>query len=248
MEGIFVLLIVGMHALADLVGGGARRDEGRLQARGPGLQRQHDFGDVAGDDDIDLVLIDRALEGANGIGGGGVVVVGDDFDLAAIDAALGVDLIGGHLRGLRDRRTGDRLCFSDHADLDGISSKSRAGSCDEAEGCSAKEPAQGPEYRRSGFHRGFSPLVNYSNCLVTHWHGTRVLSKRNRAATRGKGPQLKSIIGRWAGALRPDLQPSMIATARVQPADARSIFTGKHDTMKPVGGSCSRLCSFSIWQ
>src|ERR1700754_3419668 len=30
--------------------------------------------------------------------------------------------------------------------------------------------------------------------------------------------------------------PSMIATARVQPADARSIFTGKHDTEKPVDG------------
>ena len=44
------------------------------------------------------------------------------------------------------------------------------------------------------------------------------------------------------------VQPSMIATARVQPADARSILTGKHDTMKPVGGNCSRLCSFSMWQ
>src|SRR5581483_9529813 len=41
---------------------------------------------------------------------------------------------------------------------------------------------------------------------------------------------------------------SMIATARVQPAEARSIFTGKQETMKPVEGSCSRLCSFSIWQ
>jgi hypothetical protein len=44
------------------------------------------------------------------------------------------------------------------------------------------------------------------------------------------------------------LQPSRIATARVQPAEARSIFTGKQDTMKPVDGSCSRLCSFSMWQ
>jgi len=39
-----------------------------------------------------------------------------------------------------------------------------------------------------------------------------------------------------------------MATARVHPADARSIFTGKHDTMNPVDGSCSRLCSFSMWQ
>jgi hypothetical protein len=29
----------------------------------------------------------------------------------------------------------------------------------------------------------------------------------------------------------------MIATARVQPAEARAIFTGKHDTIKPVDGS-----------
>ena len=41
---------------------------------------------------------------------------------------------------------------------------------------------------------------------------------------------------------------SMIATARVQPAEARSIFIGKHETMKPVEGSASRLCSFSRWQ
>lgn len=45
-----------------------------------------------------------------------------------------------------------------------------------------------------------------------------------------------------------DHQPSRMATARVQPAEARSIFTGKHDTMKPVDGSCSRLCNFSMWQ
>ena len=44
------------------------------------------------------------------------------------------------------------------------------------------------------------------------------------------------------------LHASMIATARVQPADARSILTGKHDTVKPVAGNCSRLCSFSMWQ
>jgi hypothetical protein len=40
----------------------------------------------------------------------------------------------------------------------------------------------------------------------------------------------------------------MIATARVQRADARSIFTGKQATVNPVGGSASRLCSFSMWQ
>src|ERR1700739_1989856 len=41
---------------------------------------------------------------------------------------------------------------------------------------------------------------------------------------------------------------SRIAAARVQPAEARSIFTGKHETMNPVEGRSSRLCSFSMWQ
>ena len=44
------------------------------------------------------------------------------------------------------------------------------------------------------------------------------------------------------------LSDGYVATARVHPADARSILTGTHDTMKPVDGSSSRLCSFSIWQ
>jgi hypothetical protein len=41
---------------------------------------------------------------------------------------------------------------------------------------------------------------------------------------------------------------SKIATARVQPAEARSIFIGKQATVNPVGGSASRLCNFSMWQ
>src|SRR6202034_763160 len=76
VEGVLVLLIVGVNALADLVRGRTRRDEGRLQARGLGLERQHHFADVACDDDVDLVFVDRALEGANGIGRRGVVVIG----------------------------------------------------------------------------------------------------------------------------------------------------------------------------
>ncbi len=50
--------------------------------------------------------------------------------------------------------------------------------------------------------------------------------------------------------LMPDgaVHPSMIATALVQPAEARSILTGKQDTVKPVDGNCSRWCSFSMWQ
>src|SRR2546425_2258747 len=43
-------------------------------------------------------------------------------------------------------------------------------------------------------------------------------------------------------------QRSTIATARVQPAEAPRIFTGKQAMVKPSPGSASRLCSFSRWQ
>ena len=41
---------------------------------------------------------------------------------------------------------------------------------------------------------------------------------------------------------------SKMATARVQPAEAPRILCGKQLMKKPVGGSASRLCSFSMWQ
>jgi len=55
----------------------------------------------------------------------------------------------------------------------------------------------------------------------------------------------------WSGVSRPppsELHFSTIATARVHPAEACAIFTGKHETVKPVAGSSSRLPSFSRWQ
>jgi hypothetical protein len=120
VEGIFVLLVIGMNGLADLVGGRARRDEGRLQARRPRLQRQHDFADVAGYDNVDFVFIDCALERSNRVCGRGVIVIRDDFDLAAADSALGVDLVGSQLGGLRNGRPGDGLGLRDDADLDRV--------------------------------------------------------------------------------------------------------------------------------
>ena len=39
-----------------------------------------------------------------------------------------------------------------------------------------------------------------------------------------------------------------IATARVGPALPPWILSGKQATVKPDGGSASRLCSFSMWQ
>ena len=41
--------------------------------------------------------------------------------------------------------------------------------------------------------------------------------------------------------------PSTIATALIQPALARSIFTGKQLSVNPNGGNAFRLVSFSIW-
>ena len=41
---------------------------------------------------------------------------------------------------------------------------------------------------------------------------------------------------------------SMIATARVQPAEPPRTLTGKQLTVNPLDGSASRLCSFSMWQ
>src|SRR3954451_21732962 len=102
MEGIFVFLIIVVNAFADLVGRGTRGDEGSFQARSPRVKSQHDLADIAGDDDVDLVIVHGALEGADGIRGGRMVVVSDDFYLAPVDAALGVNLLGRHLRGLRD--------------------------------------------------------------------------------------------------------------------------------------------------
>ena len=40
---------------------------------------------------------------------------------------------------------------------------------------------------------------------------------------------------------------SISATARIHPALARSIFTGKQLKVKPVAGIAARLVSFSIW-
>ena len=47
-----------------------------------------------------------------------MVIVGDDFDLSTVDAALGVDFVGRELRGLGDRRTRDRLGLGDDPNLD----------------------------------------------------------------------------------------------------------------------------------
>ena len=118
VERIFEMLVILGDILGDDVGGGARRHHHRLQASGPRLERQHDLADVAGDDGIDVILVHRPLEGANQFRGGRVIVVGENLNLAAVETAGGVDLVGGKLGGERDRRAGDSLRFGDDADLD----------------------------------------------------------------------------------------------------------------------------------
>ena len=109
-----------------------------------GSQRQHDLADVAGDHRVDVILVDGALEGAHRFRGRRMIVVGDDLDLAAVDAARGIDLVGGKLRGLRDRRAGDRSRLGDDADLDRFArlrvarrcqgQRAEAGTCSENDG------------------------------------------------------------------------------------------------------------------
>ena len=60
------------------------------------------------DDGLHVILLGGALEGAYRVGGGGMIVVDDDLDLAPVDAAMGVDVVGGELRALADRLPDDR--------------------------------------------------------------------------------------------------------------------------------------------
>jgi predicted nucleic acid-binding protein len=54
-----------------------------------------------------------------------------------------------------------------------------------------------------------------------------------------------STFSRFSRRVASRMTSSKMATARVHPADAPRILWGKHEIMKPVGGSASRLCSFS---
>ena len=101
MECVFKIIVVLGNVLRDDVGSGARRYHHRLETASPRLKRENDFADIAGDDRIDMILGRGALKRAHGFRGGGVPVVCDDLDLAAVDAAFGVDLVGSELGSLR---------------------------------------------------------------------------------------------------------------------------------------------------
>ena len=96
MKSVFEVVVVVVHGLGYQIAGGTRRNERHVQTRRPGFEGKDDLADIAADDRDYLVLVHRALEGAHRVGGGRVIVISNDFDLAAVDAAMGVDVVGSH--------------------------------------------------------------------------------------------------------------------------------------------------------
>ena len=157
MKIILQVLVVAVDALGDLVARRARRDGRDLEAAGPGLQRQGDLAGVGGDDRVHLVLVRRALEGADRVGGGVVVVVGDDLDHTAIHAAVRIDLVCGDHGGVGDGDAADSGVLGDHADADRIGGMGRAGHGDgQGEGGQQVTQRHGTSLRRAGVHRRYA--------------------------------------------------------------------------------------------
>jgi hypothetical protein len=153
VERVLVMVVVVVDGLGDQIAGGAGRDERHVQPRRPGLERQHHLADIAADDGDDLVLADGALEGAHRVGRRGVIVVSDHLNLAAVNTAVGIDVIGGHGRGLGQRRAGDGGFFADHADLDRIGRLRRCGyrrKRDRKPGASGKPGTRSAHYALHG--------------------------------------------------------------------------------------------------
>ena len=148
VEGVFEMVVVVVDMLGDLVAGRAGGDERHVQPRRPRLDRQHDLADIAADDRDHLVLAHGALEGAHRVGRGGMIVVGDDLDLAAVDPAMGVDVVGGKRGRLGQRGAGDRGFLADDADSDrlGVCRDRGQGREDRQrhKGAADDEPPRGP--------------------------------------------------------------------------------------------------------
>jgi hypothetical protein len=118
VKGILIVVVVVVDRLGNQVAGGAGRDERHVQPRRPRFDGEHHLADIAADHGDDFVLAHGALESAHRVGRGGMIVIGNDFDLATVDAAAGVDVVGGHGGGLGQRRAGNRGFLADHADSD----------------------------------------------------------------------------------------------------------------------------------
>ena len=71
-----------------------------------------------------------------------MVVVDDELDLAAVDAAGGVDGVGGHLRALADAGAGDGAFLGDDADADRLLGLGAGGACGEQGGGGEQGDAQ----------------------------------------------------------------------------------------------------------
>ncbi len=70
MEGVFEIAVILGDVLGNDVGCRARCDHHGLQASAPRLKRKNHLADVARNHRIDVVLVHRALESANQLGGG----------------------------------------------------------------------------------------------------------------------------------------------------------------------------------
>src|SRR5215211_1033834 len=110
------------HRLDDL-DRAAERDEGDLRLLEHRDHRERGAGDRAADHGDYLVVLDEARREGAGLVGVGAVVIDDELELLAVDAALGVHLLDIHLDRLllglaeEGRRAGDG---KHGADLEGV--------------------------------------------------------------------------------------------------------------------------------
>ena len=91
---------VAEAALLDLLGGAACVDEDALVALGDGRAGRGGGRAEGGHQEVGVVAGDEALEQAGGGGGVGPVVIGDELDGAAEEAAGGVDLVAPELQAV----------------------------------------------------------------------------------------------------------------------------------------------------
>ena len=103
---------------------------------------------------------------------------------------------------------------------------------------------------KSFFSRLSTPAGPLHSGAIDTWTDKSADDGSARAAARRfewNSSRIDSTVGNYPcdGATP---HPSKMATARVQPAEAPRIFTGKQHTVKPSPGKASRLCSFSRWQ
>ena len=118
--------------LGELLRRGLRREHGDLELLGEVLHRVHHRAVELADHRADLVLRGQLPEAGDALLRRPRVVLDDQLDLPAAEhAALGVDLVGGHLRPADDELAGGGITgggqWRQHADLDGALGEGRRG-------------------------------------------------------------------------------------------------------------------------